>query len=428
MEYAVQIFLFLVIVLPKLAFIAVPGSGVGIRWDDFAVALLGLFTLVQLIRHPSSRALLKDRISLIFLTFLAWSLTVTLAAVALGKVPNTSVGLLYWGRLVQFYLVYLLARLGVWDRKAVKQLAWLFSSAVVLVMLYAWGQVAGIVPYFSTLTSLLPMSEVNFLNTGVVMSTFGGHYDFGIFLVMVLSFTLSGVFYCIRNAKILHWTRKMKALVFFGCAAVSVSAFVLLILTRSRSAYIALVAVIFVLGLMYQPILIALSAVISAILGLLFFQGKLSTFQRLVSFGQSYYAIDMSTYERLQKWMAVARDITIVSLFTGHGLSSLGPAVDGYYVRTLGETGMIGLSIFCLLLVAVFRQLLTLRKGKAGITTFFAEGVMLSLIAIATQAVFIDTFVSSKVMYVFWILVAVVTSLQKDLPKPGDDGSMKAVI
>lgn len=77
-------------------------------------------------------------------------------------------------------------------------------------------------------------------------------------------------------------------------------------------------------------------------------------------------------------------------LGNGPGVASL--AVDGFYVRTLAEVGVIGLLLLAWWGWAVLRA------------RYLSEGLRMAFLVLAVTALFIDIFVASKVMLLFWIL------------------------
>jgi hypothetical protein len=76
----------------------------------------------------------------------------------------------------------------------------------------------------------------------------------------------------------------------------------------------------------------------------------------------------------------------------GYSPGYFGQAVDGNYIRVLGETGLIGAAVFIMFLVAVYNS------GVPGSITRDC------LIIVSVTALFIDIFWSSKVMALLWFL------------------------
>lgn len=105
---------------------------------------------------------------------------------------------------------------------------------------------------------------------------------------------------------------------------------------------------------------------------------------------------DRSFGYRAVRWPIVIKTTMayIGSALIGWSPGSWGVALDNYYIRAFGETGLIGLAAF---LVWIAMSILRLRQG--GIARF-------SLIMMAIVGTFIDIFTSSKVMPLLWVFFA----------------------
>jgi len=407
---AVAFFAF-VILFPKINLINVPGSQVGIRLEDIFTGGLLVWLLYMFAAQNKWRVVGSDTVNQLWLVFLLWGGMVTIIGyLVFGTIDRPLIALLYWGRHFQFFIVYLFARYTLWTVEGLRRLLSMGAWAALVVFGYAILQYLGLVPYFSTLESvvLAPGQKVNYATTGVLMGTFGGHYDFGVFVAMVLAILFGFAYHFVWKpfgVKVLDFGLKNNLL------AILLLAFGVfcLIYSRSRSAYLAFLAVLLYLGWRSRRwwlIYVALGIVL--VLAAWFFAGGLSNFPTEVNVGEISFFVDRSNIERLGKWAVVIQSLNVISIMTGNGLSSLGSAVDGYYVRLIGETGLIGLGLFGLLLRAIFvrlRQLIAFAEQRLVVSLAF--GLVLASVALLVQAVFIDTFVSSKVMYIYWFLVGV---------------------
>jgi hypothetical protein len=105
---------------------------------------------------------------------------------------------------------------------------------------------------------------------------------------------------------------------------------------------------------------------------------------------------DRSFGLRAVRWSIVVKT-TAASI--GHMVIGWGPgawslALDGYYFRVFGETGLIGLIFFVYWMIST---IMTLRTGSNSKYT---------LVMLAVVAMFIDIFTSSKIMPLFWFFIA----------------------
>jgi hypothetical protein len=105
---------------------------------------------------------------------------------------------------------------------------------------------------------------------------------------------------------------------------------------------------------------------------------------------------DLSFKMRAVRWPLVVKSTLYspIHFVIGWGPGAWGVALDSYYVRIFGETGILGLAAFLWWLITMFRGLH--REGTAKFTV-----VMMAIVA-----VFIDIFTSSKVMPLLWAFVA----------------------
>jgi hypothetical protein len=105
---------------------------------------------------------------------------------------------------------------------------------------------------------------------------------------------------------------------------------------------------------------------------------------------------DMSFRIRAVRWPTLIKTTISnpLALIFGWAPSAWGNALDNYYVRVFGETGLIGLGLFLAWLWVTFRRL-----EPEGVARY-------SLVMMAAVGVFIDIFTSSKVMPLLWAFLA----------------------
>jgi hypothetical protein len=105
---------------------------------------------------------------------------------------------------------------------------------------------------------------------------------------------------------------------------------------------------------------------------------------------------DLSFKYRAVRWPIIIKSTAArwLQLFVGWGPGAWSNAVDGYYVRIFGETGLIGVALFAAWIVVALRELRQRSVGK------------FSLIMLVIAAFFIDIFTSSKVMPILWVFLA----------------------
>jgi hypothetical protein len=107
---------------------------------------------------------------------------------------------------------------------------------------------------------------------------------------------------------------------------------------------------------------------------------------------------DPSTLLRIARWAVVwaTASSSMVNLWLGMGPGYYSLALDGNYIRLLGETGLVGLFSFVWLGWSLFSSLASPKLRQL---------MLAFLVQLGTVALFIDIFVSLKTMCLFWMLV-----------------------
>lgn len=217
---------------PKLPlFDALPGYIVRVRLEDFLVVFALVVWLVQLWRkkasfgpNPLAKPILAyltvgvlSMISAIFITR-----TVPFEALHVGKM------FLHFLRRVEYFSLFFVFYSSVKSLRQVKIYLLILLCTVVGVTLYGYGQKYLYWPAFSTMNREFSKGWALYLTQHArVLSTFGGHYDLAAFTMTVL-IILWAIFFSLEKI----WLRIVTFLILSG-------AFWLLILTASRTSFIA---------------------------------------------------------------------------------------------------------------------------------------------------------------------------------------------
>lgn len=131
--------------------------------------------------------------------------------------------------------------------------------------------------------------------------------------------------------------------------------------------------------------------------------------------------LDTSTTARLESWQKVGRDFIDNPLL---GTGTTGYAfVDGQYIKTLIESGVLGLAAFFTLLYQIFKR--SYRIYRNAVTPYYkgiAMGFICAFIGMLTHALASNTFIIIRIMEPFCLLMGIVfmipylESLGKDQP------------
>jgi O-antigen ligase len=92
----------------------------------------------------------------------------------------------------------------------------------------------------------------------------------------------------------------------------------------------------------------------------------------------------------------------------GTGYSSIGLATDNDYLRMLGETGILGIAAFGLVIFRIGKLLIK------DVQDSYVASIVGALVGTLLIAVFIDIFEASKFAFVFWALIGCAACVAKN--------------
>ncbi len=408
-----------VLMFPKFNLINVPGTYIGIRAEDFMIALFLLVVFVKEMRkEKKDRITTKNaslrKISQVFSVFFILTVISTIFGAINGYI-NVAHGLLFCIRNLEYFLFIIV---GIMFGKKYGKEDKLFHFIVWCLLIHV---AIGFLQYFGVLGALKDGAMVTSRGSRV-WSTFNGPYEFSGFLTMVAPVCL-------------YMFLEGKKVFFYGVAVLAALAGVLL--SQSRSSLIVLAVLIGWLiardflkmakygkerkALARNVILILCMAVVTVTLAqgntlmnrfasiktsdiVESTKGAIEEVESTTESGGkppstnvSAQAGDTSYNIRIRKWIALFNDF-MESPVIGCGPSAASEAADGNYVRLLAESGVLGLTLWLVFIATILKNLDKKKK-----TTYIM--VVYSTMALLMTAVFIDIFIASKIMMLYYILV-----------------------
>ncbi len=232
LEYLSFALLIVIPLWPKIPLAdIIPGYIVRIRFDDFLVAFAAAVWFVWLLRK---KVTLRGNPMLIpMLIYAAVGFLSCLSAIYITKtVPMSWIHIeklfLNWARRVEYFSVFFIFFSSIKSLSQIKK--YVFVAALVLlgVSIYGFGQKYLYWPAYSTMNREFSKGIKLYLTEHArVLSTFGGHYDLAAYVMIALALFIP------LAATIKNWLYKISLIV------ISLAAFWLLILTVSRTSFIA---------------------------------------------------------------------------------------------------------------------------------------------------------------------------------------------
>ena len=149
---------------------------------------------------------------------------------------------------------------------------------------------------------------------------------------------------------------------------------------------------------------------------------------KVYTIGSQKVEIGASGAARVETWKFVLSMWREKPIF-GYGITGVG-IVDSQFVRTLGEVGLVGFSVFIWLLVLIFKAGFRAYRSGDPLTRSLGVGVILATTGLVVQGISANTFIIVRIMEPFWFLVALtlgMTRLSEEASeKKGDTLKVKA--
>ena len=197
-----------VILYPKFPFLTVPGIYVAIRLEDFL--LLTIFLATFLVILPKWKDLLKNDIELAIILFLGVTFLSTLSGIFLTKTVVWYIGVLNWGRRLEYFVPFFAAYEAIKGRRDLEYYIKVLFLAEIFVFIVGVGQKYFGWPIITTQNLEYAKGLVLYYSlNGHLVSTFAGHYDMASFMILILPISLA------LTVVVSNWKSKL-ALSFVG--------------------------------------------------------------------------------------------------------------------------------------------------------------------------------------------------------------------
>lgn len=434
---------------PKFPLFNIPGTYVAVRMEDFLIAVVALWWFFAIL--PKAREILEEHITQSILLFWVISALVLFSAITITQTVVPHLGSLHFMRRVESMILFLIAMSAFSNIKQVK--IWIATMLLVTlgIILYGFGQQWLNFPVISTTNKEFSKGLILFLTPEArVNSTFAGHYDLAIYLAFFLTAMIS-FFFLIK---------KFISKIFL--AGASALTFILLIMTAARVSFIAallgLATLFWILGQKKLILLIIVAALLALALSPELRHRTVATFT--VNFygggGPKYVPppqmsgpttkfsienalpgvatpsgvpIDIVPGEPLNttelgvfrsyeirlnvEWPRAIRAF-LKNPILGTGHSSITIATDNDYLRSLGETGLLGSGALALVFIIIIKKIVKfLKKSKRGLPFYMVLGVFCGLVTIFITMIFIDVLESSKVAQLLWLTLGATFAVMK---------------
>ncbi len=387
-DLGLAVLIFSMLLSPEIVLGQVPGRDVIVRFDDILLIVITFAWLAKTAINKGLALFVRTPLNKAISIYILVCLVSTLRGAALGYV-NPTKGLFYILRYTEYFLLYILVVNHIHSRKQIK----FFLNAIFITC--ALVSVYGILQIPSGVRVSAPFEgEVGEPNT------FGGYLllilclAIGIFLQNVpqrLKYILAGLCVLIIFPFLYTLSRASYLAIIFSFLA-------FVILSKRRMVLVAAMVTIIILGLSIKPEVV--------------FSRVQYTFQEkheaLAKIGNIYF--DASSSARLFSWQDSFREWKKNPIL-GRGVTGY-RFIDGQYIRTLPELGIIGFLALLWLLWSIFKHSLAVYKK---LDDEFFRGLSLGFIAgfmgLIIHALTANTFIVIRIMEPFWFIVGIIMVL-----------------
>lgn len=393
-DVGLAVLIFSMLLSPEIVLGQVPGRDVIIRFDDILLIVITFAWLAKTAINKGLALFVKTPLNKAISFYILVCLTATLRGVALGYV-NPAKGFFYVLRYVEYFLLFILVVNHIHSRKQIKFFLYAFFLTCALVSIY------GILQIPSGVRVSAPFEgEVGEPNT------FGGY------LLLILCIA-AGIFF--QNVP-----RRLKQALGGLCLLIIIP----FLYTLSRSSYLAIIFSFLIFIILSKRRMVLITAMVAIMLAGIVLKPEAVysrvkyTFQEkhesLAKIGTIYF--DASSSARLFSWKESFQEWK-KSPILGRGITGY-RFIDGQYIRTLPELGIVGFLALLWLLWSIFRHTLVVHKKMddelyKGLTLGFIAG----FVGLTIHALTSNTFIVIRIMEPFWFIAGIIMVLPSFMEK-----------
>ena len=387
-DAGLAVLIFSMLLSPEVIVGELPGRDIVLRLDDVLLLVITMAWLAKTAVNKGLALFIKTPLNKAIGVYILICLIATLRGAALGYVTPAK-GIFYVLRYTEYFLLYILVANHIHSKKQIKFFLTAFFITCAIVSVY------GILQIPSGQRVSAPFEgQVGEPNT------FGGYLLFicciatGLALQKVpknLRLALAGLILLISLPFLYTLSRASYIAIIF-------SFITFMLLSKKKLFLITTTALIMVVVLVIRPETV-LSRVEST------FQEKESHLARIgnIYFDQSSSARIFSWKDSFENWKK--------NPILGHGISGIG-FIDGQYIRTLPELGIIGLLAFLWLLLSILRHSFRVYKQMDDeLYKGLALGFIAGFIGLAVHALTANTFILIRIMEPFWFIAGMIMVL-----------------
>jgi hypothetical protein len=389
-EAGLAILIFSMLLSPEIIVGEVPGRDVVIRIDDLLLIIITFAWMAKTAINKGVALFIKTPLNKAIGVYVLVCVIATLRGIALGYVVPEK-GLLYTLRYIEYFLLYILVVNHIHNRKQVKFFLSAFFITCAIVAVY------GIIQIPQGIRVSAPFEG----RTGEP-NTFGGYLLF---------------IFCLAMGLLL---KKMPRNIQYALAGLIILISFPFLYTLSRASYIAIIFSFLTFILFSKRKIVLITVMVTIALSVVLIRPEAVFFrvqytflfedESLAKIGNVY--LDYSSSARIFSWLDSFKTWQKHPIL-GRGITGIG-FIDGQYIRTLPELGIIGLLSFLWLLWIIYKNSLGIyRQMDDNLYKGLTLGFIAGFVGLAIHALTANTFILIRVMEPFWFITGIIMMLPK---------------
>ncbi|MFZ5517052.1 MAG: O-antigen ligase family protein [Candidatus Zhuqueibacterota bacterium] len=389
-KIALAVLIFSMLLSPEIGVRETGGGGTTIRIDDFLIFIISVAWLMKMAVTKEFGTLVRSSLSLPILLYVATCAVATAVGIAAGRV-EAKTGVLFVIKYAEYFLIYFIVMNHMRERKLAELYLTLVFATCALVCCFALYQV----PADGRVTA-------PFEGASGEPNTLGGY------LVLIFSMMM-GIFLTAPFSRTMRWVYgSVLALIFF-----------VLLATQSRGSWLAFAAMYLAFVVFHKGrFALTLVMVIALLFGPLVLPNSVKdrfryTFKKESGWAARYQenvaglTLDTSASARVRDWKEAWQQFKSRPVL-GDGVTGW-KFVDSQYIRTLVETGIVGLAAFLFLIGALIRQTyLRFRAARDKVFRGVCLGFLAGTIGLLVHGLSANSFIILRIMEPFWFLAGIV--------------------
>ncbi|MBI4456236.1 MAG: O-antigen ligase family protein [Acidobacteria bacterium] len=397
-EFAIYLLIVAMLLSPEVAVAQMAGGersakGVTLRFDDILLVIVGSAWFIKTALVKELNLLVDTPLNKPVFLYGISCIGSTLLGMAAGRVSPVT-GSLFTLKYVEYFIIFWMVINATYDERQIRRyLAMLFGVALVV-------SVVAVLQVPSGLRVTAP-----FQGTHGEPNTLGGY------LLFILAL-LGGI---IVTAK----KHRLFLLGFFGVLLVP------FVYTMSRASYVAFIPMLYTLFYVTRRrmLIVALTVALlfavmvpSVVLPSVVVTRIASTFTRPYIKAPTVFGrkVDISTTSRIQSFFNAVEAFQQKPIF-GWGVTGYG-FIDSQYLRTLVETGLVGICVFVFLVYRIFQtgwNALHAFRDREPLYYGLSGGFIAGTVGLLVHGIGTNTFILIRVMEPFWLVCALIFLLTR---------------